>query len=767
VGELFEFSQAGEQHIKALTTKPWNIMVVDDDTAVHDITTIVLEKLVFDDRPVKLTHGYSAKHARELLEDGNEYAVILLDVVMETNHAGLDLVNYIRHVKKDLFLRIILRTGQPGQAPESSVIVDYDINDYKEKTELTADKMRSCIMMAMRSYRDIIKIQELALLREKLQEQVILRNKQLEEKNNQLVNEVQERLFVEQKLNYTNEKLESIINNSNALISLKDLDGNYDLVNDAFLNTLSFNCNSIIGKSDTEIFSRDIATIIHSNDKKVLLNREAIQCEELLPNKDGEHFYLCVKFPLYDDNGDIYRICSIATDITDRLEAQNEISRLSQYDMLTELPNRSLFIDRITQAIARHDKNNHAVLFINIDRFKVINETLGHDIGDSLLKDIAKRLLFIIREGDSVCRLGGDEFAILLNHLSNEHDVARIAKKIIAELSKTYLIKQKEIIVTASIGISRYPIDGVSVQALLKKADLAMYKAKQAGKNTYRFCLKEDDIKTSGLLALEVDMRKMLASTQNQLYLLYQPKVTLSDGGFSSVEALIRWQHPERGFISPVDFIPLMEETGLILDVDEWVLKEACRFAYRAEKSGHPIKVAINLSSKQFITDNLIPILKKVLNETKCSPQYIELEVTESSLINDFEKTKIILDQISAMGISLAIDDFGTGYSSMNYLKRLPFNTLKIDRSFIIDAANKAQDKAIVTTITQLAHNLNMSVVAEGVETVAQYKLLKDLISTSDDSKIQGFIFSKPLTEKELIIASEEISQKWLDVEND
>ncbi len=742
---------------------PWNILVVDDDQAIHDVTRLILSDFYFDDRPLKLTFAYSAKEARELLEQTNDFSVLLLDVVMETEHAGLDLVSHIRNTIKNQFLRIILRTGQPGQAPELSVIADYDINDYRTKTELTSEKMRSCITAALRSYRDINTIRELAISREKLQNKLTLRNNELEIINKQLKIEIEERFLVEKLLISTNDKLDSIINNSTALISLKDIDGRYDLVNAMFLDTLGLEKDSVIGKTDYDIFANDTADMICIDDAEVFKAGDAIQCEEVLPTKEGDHFYLCVKFPLYSSDNKIYRICSICTDITDRLEAQNKMLHLAQYDTLTGLPNRSLFLDRLSKELSEAQWDSHylAVMFIDLDRFKLINDTLGHDIGDQLLVKVAERISFLVKDKNLACRLGGDEFAILLTNVTNDNDIISMAENIMRSLAESYIVNQRELIVTPSIGISRCPNDGKDIQALLKKADVAMYKAKKSGRNSYRFYLKADDSKANRLLSLEVDMRKMLAKHESQLFLLYQPKVDIHTGKYSSVEALVRWKHPERGVILPAQFIHLLEETGLITDVGEWVLKEACFFAARAAKIGHEIRVSVNLSSRQLKQKGIIVTINDILKKTHCKPQWLELEVTESSLVDDIEYTKLLLDEIANMGVSLAIDDFGTGYSSMNYLKNLPFNTLKIDRSFISDAPSVEQDRAIVTTIAQLAENLHMNVVAEGVETEEQFDLIKSILGRSSENKIQGYLFSKPVEESDLLSTSQNIISIW------
>jgi len=702
-------------------SKPWEVLVIDDDESIHDVTKLILTNYEFEGRKLNLTHGYSAAEAKSILQNKNDFAVLLLDVVMETDHAGLDLVDYIRHDLKNLFLRIVLRTGQAGEAPELSVITDYDINDYKEKSDFTSQKMRSCITAAIRGYRDIATIHELATIRQKLQEQVSSRNEELEVTNNKLQDEIQERSQIQKKLLVTNNQLDSIINNSQAIITLKDLNGRYDLVNKLFTEKLNLLNNDVIGKTDHQIFTGDVAEMIIFSDHEVLAKGEATQYEELLPSLDGDHLYMSVKFPLFNNEGEIYKVCCISTDISDRIEAQNEIIRLAQYDSLTNLPNRSLFIDRTMQAISRSnwDKSLAAVLFIDLDRFKLVNDTLGHDIGDELLIQVAQRLKQCIREGDSASRFGGDEFAVLLTNVANETDIIRVTEKIRRQLAEPYDIAGKQLVVTPSIGVSRCPIDGRNANVLLKKADVAMYKAKNNTKNSYNFYTHEDDNRVNELLSLEIDLRTALA--KNELHLVYQPKVGMKDGKITGFEALLRWNHPTKGTITPYQFIPILEETGMIIDVGNWVIRQACIFGADLVKKGLFLKIAVNLSSKQFAQIELVNILK----------------------------------------------ESGTGYSSMNYLKNFPFNTLKIDRSFIIDAPTIPQDRAIVTTIVQLAHNLGMTIVAEGVETKEQYELLKSISSSMNDTQIQGFIFSKPLSPKDIPNSEDQFVEMWRSIHDD
>lgn len=764
MSNLLRFSKSNvDEQPQDSTIEPWSVLVVDDDQAIHDVTKLVLGSYKFDQRPLELTHVFSAEQAKAQLSKPNDFCVMLLDVVMETEHSGLDLVNFVRKQLNNQFLRIVLRTGQPGQAPEVGVMSNYDINDYRDKSDLTADKMISCMTAALRSFKDIKTIEQLAMTREKLSEQVIKQNQELSDINQQLLAEINMRSAAEKELNITNCKLESIINNSDAIISLKRLDGTYDLVNQAFVETLALKQHEIIGFKDVDLFDDDVWQALHFTDQEIIRTRRPNQYEELLPTKNGDHFYLCVKFPLFDKAGNVYRICSMCTDITERIDTQNELLRLSQFDALTNLPNRTLFIDRVSQVIARSNWNEKhvAIMFIDLDRFKQINDSLGHQVGDKLLQEVAKRLESVVRDGDSVSRLGGDEFAILLTELASEADIIRVAEKITQKLSEYYPIEGRDLIVTPSIGISRCPLDGNDVQSLLKKADVAMYKAKRAGRNTYSFYLKEDDTKAIEQLNLELDSRQMLQQMDEQLRLYYQPKVNLADGNVDSFEALIRWQHPSKGLVSPAEFIPMLEETGMIIEVGEWILHQACLFSAQCEKNGTPMKIAVNLSPKQFQCDQLITYIEQTLLETQCNPKYLELELTENALVDDVERIEKLLHKLANLGITLSIDDFGTGYSSFNYLKQFPFNTLKIDRSFIINAPQIKQEKAIVTTISQLAYNLGMTVVAEGVETFEQLELLNSLMQDDHALHIQGYFFSPPVEQHRALAVITDIQNKW------
>jgi diguanylate cyclase (GGDEF)-like protein len=422
--------------------------------------------------------------------------------------------------------------------------------------------------------------------------------------------------------------------------------------------------------------------------------------------------------------------------------AQKELAHLANHDALTGLPNRNLLNDRIEQAIhhAHREDDYMAVLFIDLDRFKNINDSLGHQTGDLVISAVSDNLLESLREGDTVARLGGDEFVVVLSGVEQEGSIASVAEKLLHVIEQPVMLDSNELFISASIGIAVYPMDGESSEVLLKNADTAMYNAKQQGRSCFRFYHQSMNLFTLDRLRLETKLRRALEN--NEFLLHYQPQVDMSSGHIVCVEALIRWQTDDR-LIPPAEFIPLAEETGLILPIGEWALETACRQAVEWHRNGvvAPFRVAVNISANQFRGQDIVQTVSRILRETGCRAEWLELELTESIIMEHPEKAAETLERLSHMGIAIAIDDFGTGYSSLAYLKRFPIHKLKIDRSFVMGIASDHDDASIVRAVIALAHSLRLKVTGEGIENRAQLTYLLNL----GCDFAQGYLISRPM----------------------
>ncbi|MFO0751989.1 MAG: EAL domain-containing protein [Thermodesulfovibrionales bacterium] len=447
-----------------------------------------------------------------------------------------------------------------------------------------------------------------------------------------------------------------------------------------------------------------------------------------------------------DIEGRVVRIVGGVVDITERKKMEATIRHQAHHDLLTGLPNRALFLDHLSFALSqsRRYKTQSAVLFLDLDRFKTINDTLGHTTGDTLLQEVARRVKQSVRETDTVARIGGDEFLILLPQVSSLSDISGIADKIMAVFEKPFSLTEYSFYMTTSIGISVSPDDGEEAETLIRNADVAMYHAKEQGRNSYQFFNQALNIQTLERILLENDLRQTLR--QGELELFYQPQFEIATGRIVCTEALIRWRHPELGLLAPMQFLPLAEETGFILSIDEWVLRTACAQNKAWQDAEYPPTcVTVNLSARQFRQAYLEEMVSRVLRETGLQPEWLVLEVTETIAMGDIEQTLSNLKKLSALGIHFSIDDFGTGYSSLSYLKRLPLRKLKIDKSFIKDITEDADDQAIVKAIISLAHSMDLRVVAEGVETGEQLAFLR----SGGCDEVQGYLGSFPLTREE------------------
>ncbi|ADE11632.1 diguanylate cyclase/phosphodiesterase with PAS/PAC sensor(s) [Sideroxydans lithotrophicus ES-1] len=442
-----------------------------------------------------------------------------------------------------------------------------------------------------------------------------------------------------------------------------------------------------------------------------------------------------------DEHGKVVNYISIARDTTEQTEAEKNIHFLAYYDVLTGLPNRTLLRDRLGQmiAVAHRDKHQFSLIFLDLDRFKYINDSMGHSVGDRLLQSVALRIQDCVREGDTVARLGGDEFIVLLRE-AGESAASVVAQKLLIALATPYDLDGQVISTQASIGISIYPDQAQDADTLIKNADMAMYRAKEEGRNNFQFFVPEMNFRVDLLFSMEKDLR--LALERGELFLQYQPQADLASGTLSGVEALIRWDHPVKGQVSPAEFIPVAEETGQIVAIGEWVLRTACSQMAEWRKTGmHDLTIAVNLSIRQLRQPDLAELIKSVLLETGLDARHLELEITEGIMMGDNQAAFRFLSEMQDLGVQLSIDDFGTGFSSLNYLKQMPVNKLKIDQSFIRDIETDEGDAAIIRSIISLGHRLNLRVIAEGVETQEQLDFLR--IRGCDE--IQGYFYSRPL----------------------
>ncbi|MEO5333338.1 MAG: EAL domain-containing protein [Magnetococcus sp. YQC-5] len=424
-------------------------------------------------------------------------------------------------------------------------------------------------------------------------------------------------------------------------------------------------------------------------------------------------------------------------------QANTHLREMAEFDLLTGLPNRKLFHDRLQQAIMMGERNqrNFALLFVDLDRFKWVNDTLGHDAGDALLIDAARRMKGVVRKSDTVARLGGDEFTVILSDVLHESMAELVARKILEELSATFTLKGQEIVISGSIGIALFPEDGTTAQELTKSADNAMYQAKQAGRNALQFFSQEINLQAQQRAALEGEMRQ--ACLNNEFFLDYQPRIKSSTGRMMGMEALVRWNHPREGTLFPSHFIPMAEGTGLIMQIGAWVLRNACRDATLWAENGFPdLQLAVNLSALQFREgERLLDLVQDILHETGFPAGNLELEITESMMMTNTEQVASTLEKLRDMGVSIAMDDFGTGHSSLALLKRLPIQILKIDRSFVSDLKPDSDNTAFIAAILSMARQLGLHVVVEGVETAEQLEILNS--QGGDD--VQGFFFCPPL----------------------
>lgn len=557
-----------------------------------------------------------------------------------------------------------------------------------------------------------------------------------------VTHDITERKWAEQRLEVSEQRYKSLFEHNPDIVCWLDLSGRFLNVNPAFEAVTGYSLNDLRNQSFQQLLNREgikrVLSLSRHTQKGISDNYDIS-----VFHQNGARIELNATVVPIVVNGTIVGYFVIAKDITKRKETEAVIHYLAYHDTLTGLPNRSLFQNKLKEALdqASRDQQPLAILFLDLDRFKFINDTLGHSTGDSLLTQVAQRLRDCVGPFDHVCRLGGDEFTIILHQTDHER-AKQFSEALIQKLCLPIYLGNQSLIVTTSIGISLFPQDGQDAETLIKNADTAMYQAKEYGRNNVQFFCPDMNVALAKKMMLEAGLRTALDNNEFQLY--YQPQYDHEK--IVGLEALIRWQHPVYGIVSPLDFIPLAEETGLIIPIGQWVLEKACEQCVKWQQQGlPPVRLAVNLSMRQLQDKHLVTMVQQTLQNSGLDPSYLELEITESIAMHRLDTVIPRLQALQAMGIHISIDDFGTGYSSLSCLQLLPINSLKIDQSFMRNISTNASNTSIVSAIAAMAHSLSLSLVAEGVETEAQLEFLRSLGCRT----FQGYLFSKPVAAKE------------------
>ena len=703
--------------ISRLPDSPEKILIVDDEK-LHQYSLMEL----------MIQNGYevdSANNGDEAINKlkSEHIGIILLDLNMGGSN-GEDVMQFI--TEQNIDTTIIVVSGETSfEAAENAL--KHGAYDYIRKP-YSMDNLLNSVSNA-------------------------IKKRQLESDNRKMQSQLRE-----------SEKLHRyIVNKSPDIVYILDSQGRFTFINKRVETLLGYKMKEIIGRHYTDlVHDDDLDKAQFKFNERRTGKRASINIELKLKckNNDQARNFDNRLLPIEINSVGVYRsqdknedrkfigTYGIARDITDRIEAEEIIRFQAYHDMLTRLPNRTLLKDRLHQAIAhaKRNKNKLSVMFLDLDRFKVINDTLGHLVGDKLLQAVAMRLRHCLREGDTLARIGGDEFTLLLPEVSSHHDAETIASKIIKSLKMPFKIDNHELFVSTSIGISQYPQDGQTMESLIKHADIAMYSVKGKGKNGYEFYHENMLDVYSKHLSLENDLRRAMDDNQFKIY--YQPQINIETNEVFAMEALIRWQHPERGLISPSEFIELAEETHLIKQIGNWMLENACAELKHWRDLGlENVRIAINVSSIQLEQDDFVDRVLSILNKYKIPGDHLEIEITENTLMHDTDDGIHKLAELSSHDIKIAIDDFGTGYSSLNYLKRLPIDTLKIDQSFVRDMSKSDEDSSIIKAIIAMAKGLNLNIISEGVETEAQLKQLKEWRCKN----MQGFLFGRPMPHAEAV----------------
>ena len=696
-----------------MSSNDQNILIVDDDP-------VVLKSL----KDLLATRGLDADTAiggREAIVclDQKDYDLVLLDLQMPYVN-GHDVMRHIK--QQEMNLSVIVVSGETSFEAARDAC-SQGAYDFLRKPYAT-DELMITVNNA-------------------------LNEKRLEKQNKSIQRQLRE-----------SERLHRyLVNTSPDIIYILDRDGHFTFINDRIESLLGYESKELVGKHySILVHQNDIEIARYVFNERRVGDRASRNVELRLKYKDdnSQRFFETRTLPIELSSMGIYHndgnpkkktylgTYGVARDITERKIAEDTINFQAYHDLLTNLPNRALLRDRLSLAItqAKREEEMLAVMFLDLDRFKNINDSLGHVVGDELLQQVSTRLKSCIREGDTLARFGGDEFTLLLPKIAKgKEDVSKIAEKINEVLKNPFMIENNELYVSASIGIAIYPRDGANMDSLIKHADIAMYNVKDTGKNNYRFY--SDDMTTPYFqnLSLETGIHKALEN--DEFDLMYQPQINIKTGEIVGVEALLRWDHPEHGAITPAEFIPFAEETGMIVEIGHWVLRAACAQLKHWRDIGLPeIRMSINMSARQLAEKQIVKHISRLLKDYNIPGHCLVIEITENTIMSDMDSVVHKLKALSKKGVDIAIDDFGTGYSSLSYLHKLPIQTLKIDRAFIKEVNMKHSGNSIINTIVAMARGLNLNVIAEGVETQQQLDYLVEI----DCSEAQGFLFGKPLT---------------------
>jgi len=700
----------------------WRVMIIDDDEDVHSTTTFALGNLDMQQRPLEFVHAYSAGQARELLKHEQEIAVILLDVVMEQDDAGLHLVRYIRETLKLHDVRIILRTGQPGYAPEIDAIRDFDINDYKTKSELTRIKLFTTVTAAIRSYEQIRKIND---SRRGL---------------NQIVQASTQLMTLHGVQNFAAGVLAQIGDllgcDANGVLCVQECpdDGCHELMVMATAGTFRHLDNITLTVREDQR--------IHDALEQALAQRRNVYGPDYVvlyfagkASRDFVAFLEVRRAPTEIDERLLEVFCSNVAVGLDNVELVTHLHNAAFYDQLSKLPNRTRLVEILDATLAGPARDEATLSLVDLDHFAETNDALGHQFGDLLLVAVAGRLQTELGEQVTVARIGGDIFCVL-------GDSAQVNPgNILALFQRAFSIDGQDVQLSATLGLVRLNEHEGSGADALKDADIALKRAKSQQRAGHFYFSRSMGVEIRERVRMMHALRT--AFGQNQLFVVYQPQIDLATRRPVGAEALLRWQTPDGKFISPDRFIPIAEYSGLIIDLGEWVMRTACRELVDLRKAGHQdFMMSINVSQVQFRHPLFLDMLKRALEDTGAPPQNIELEITESMAMEEPDLLIKMLGQIKQTGVSIAIDDFCTGFSSLSYLQRLQIDRLKIDRAFVTEITGSARGSSIAEMVIQLGRNLGLAVIAEGVEDERQAQILQSL----GCPLAQGFLFARPMT---------------------